>query len=82
MTGPELTGGQGAGGVAPCAALEAWVWSMAGGAPRVTFGGMPPRGNREWRIAVWRAIAAEAARRAAEEEAGHPLPPRPAERPG
>jgi hypothetical protein len=67
--------GRGEDGMAPCAALEVWVWSTEGGTVRVTFGGLLPRGSRAWRIAVWLAIAAEAARCAAEEEAGHPLPP-------
>lgn len=65
--------GAGADGMAPAAMLEAWIWQAA--PLRVTFGGLPPRGSREWRVAVWLAVAAEAARRAAEEEAGHPLPP-------
>ena len=55
-------------GMAPAAWLEAWIWSMAGGTPKVTFGGVGPRGDRAWRIAVWRAIAAEALAVAEEEE--------------
>jgi hypothetical protein len=65
--------GQGEDGMAPCAAVEVWVWRASPLA--VTFGGFFPRGDKQWRIAVWLAIAAEASRQAAEEEAGHPLPP-------
>jgi hypothetical protein len=85
VTGPDAATtasghGRGQDGMTPAALLECWVWSMQGG-PKVTFGGQPPRGDRAWRIAVWLAIAAEAARRAAEEECGHVLPPAVAERP-
>jgi hypothetical protein len=58
--------GQGEDGMGPCACIE--VWALDHGA-RVTFGGFPPRGNRQWRSEIWRAIAAEATARS-EEESG------------
>jgi hypothetical protein len=78
--GPEVRAGppcqprgRGASGMLPAAYLEVWVWSLD--PVRVTFAGQFPRGSKEWRIAIWKAIAAEALHRAAEEEAGHVLPP-------
>ena len=73
MTGPDACArasprGKGAGGMTPAAWVEAWVWALE--PLRVTFGGVGPRGSREWKAAVWHAISVEAARRAAEEEAG------------
>jgi len=56
--------GQGEDGMAPAAVVE--VWCLEDG--RVTFGGFPPRGDRAWRIQIWRAIAAEALCVAEEEE--------------
>jgi len=67
--------GRGESGDAPCAVVECWVYGFKDGQPVVTFGGFPPQGDRAWKIAVWLAIAAEAARRAAEQEVGHVLPP-------
>ena len=75
MTWPEdgIPHGRGQDGMGPCAAVEVWVWSLDGGVPRVTFGGLAPRGNRAWRVAIWRAIAAEALAVAEEEEGSRAL---------
>ena len=55
----------------PAAYLEAWVWRACPLA--VTFGGVGPDGDLGWRVAVWRAIAAEAQARAEEEAGTRPL---------
>ena len=78
MPGPDVRAGlrgpasrgRGASGMLPAAWLEAWAWSAD--PVRVTFGGQFPRGSKEWRVAVWRAVAAEALAVAEEEEGTRP----------